>query len=331
MEKWAVGIDFGGTNIKVGLVSRGGILIRQQVLRSSEFAAPAAFATGVSDAVKTLCRLSGLRRSQIAGMGLGAPGPVDGARGIVRFLVNVPGWRNVPLASQLQRRLKFRCLIDNDANLFALAEWRYGAARNCRHAVCVTLGTGVGGGLILDGALYHGSAGAAGEIGHTIIDLQGPRCACGRRGCLEAMVGTSGILHLARQWMGKGRLTPAMISFAARKGDRQAKRVWKEVGRFLGIGVANWVNLLNPEKVVIGGGVAKAWPWFYPMLQDVVQAEAFEISARSVRVVPAQLGDSAGMIGAAALVWQNIVPRSEFCVPSSTRNAKHGTRNKSFD
>ena len=231
-------------------------------------------------------------------------------------MVNVPGWREVPLARLLARRLRCRCVVDNDANLVALGEWRFGAGRGARQLVCLTLGTGVGGGLILNGRLYRGASGAAGELGHMVIDPDGPHCGCGTRGCLEAHVGTAAVVRRGRAAMRAGAarlttlvheadgvLTPALISQAARAGDRAAKRIWLDVGRWLGIGLANVTNLLNPERIVIGGGLSNAWPFFAPALRSTLRAQAMAVPASAVRVVRAQLGDRAGIVGAAVLVW----------------------------
>ena len=228
----------------------------------------------------------------------------------------MPGWRDVPLRRWLERRLRCRCVVDNDANLYALGEWRFGSGRGARLLVCVTLGTGVGSGLVFDGRLHHGSSGSAGEIGHMVIDPSGPRCGCGKHGCLEAHVGTAAILAMGARAMrhgaeplrtcareAGGRLTPALISQAARQGDAAAKRLWSEVGRSLGMGLANVVNLLNPDRVVIGGGVANAWPYFAPTLLRTVRQEAMDVPARAVRIARARLGEHAGIVGAAVLVW----------------------------
>ena len=182
--------------------------------------------------------------------------------------------------------------------------------------MCLTLGTGIGGGLILDGVMCRGARGAAGELGHMVIDPRGHRCGCGRQGCLEAYVGTAEILRKGHRLLHRastplraavrqsgGRLSPQLLSEAARDGDPGARRLWKEIGQALGIGLANVVNLLNPDRIVVGGGVANAWRWFAPTMRKVVRKEAIGISARSARIVRARLGNRAGIVGAAVLVW----------------------------
>ena len=304
-RRWTVGVDFGGTNIKVGLVDARGRVARAHIVPSKAAARPASFIDGVSRLVESLARSVGARPAGLRGVGVGAPGPVDVARGVVHSMVNVPGWREVPLARRLERRLGCRCLVDNDVNLFTLAEWRFGAGRGADHLVGLTLGTGVGGGLLVNGALYRGACGAAGELGHMVIDPRGYRCGCGRRGCLEALVSAPAVVRLARRTMRRrgAHLTSQLVGRAARAGDSRARRVWVEIGRRLGVGLANVVNLLNPDRIVIGGGVANNWTLFAPTLIRTLRAEAMEVPGAAVQVVRGRLGDRAGIVGAAVLVW----------------------------
>lgn len=304
-QQWTIGVDFGGTNIKIGVVSDAGRVAASRVLPSSSLRSPARFVEGVSAAAGALAGSLRIRPGQLCGIGVGAPGWVDAPRGVVRSMVNVPGWHDVPLRRLLERRLGCRCAVDNDANLFTLAEHRFGAGRGAAHMVGLTLGTGVGGGIIVDGALYRGADGGAGEAGHMVIDPRGGRCGCGRRGCLETWVGAAAIVRLGRTALRRrtGPLTPRMIGDAARAGNARARAVWAEVGRRLGIGAANLANLLNPQRIVIGGGIANNWALFSPALLKTLRAEAMASSGRTVRVLPARLGDRAGIVGAAVLVW----------------------------
>lgn len=321
-NRWTVGIDFGATVIKLGLVAPGGRVARFLTLPSGTLSQPSVFIERVSRVVEELAESVGERASRLQGVGIGVPGTVDSRRGTVRSAVNIPGWYNMRLGPRLQRRLGCPCRVDNDANLVALGEWRFGAGREARQLVCLTLGTGVGGALIMDGALYRGANGSAGELGHLVVDPRGPRCGCGARGCLEAFVGTAGILRLGRRAVRQGaprlaelverahgRMTPKVISKAARMGDTSARRVWVEVGRWLGIGLASLVNLLNPDRVVIGGGVANAWRLFHPTLIKTMRTYAMASPARRVRIVRAQLGNSAGIVGAVLLWGEGAVAR----------------------
>lgn len=316
-KAWTVGVDFGGTNIKVGWVTAAGRVSRHLVLATRDHATPDAFVAGLEGAIDRLATLLGFSARQVRGVGVGAPGLIDGERGVIHRLVNVPGgWPGVPLRRLLERRLGCPCAVDNDVNVMALGEWRYGAGRGTQHSVYVTLGTGVGGGLVIDGKLVRGAAGSAGEIGHAIVDPDGPPCSCGSRGCLEALIGTTAILRRARQAIRdgsrtlamlagrqRGRLSPEVVSRAARAGDRAARRIWRDVGVSLGIGLSNVINLLNPERIVLGGGVANAWTWFGPSMRATVRRRAFTVPAGACRIVRASLGDHAGIVGGAILVW----------------------------
>ena len=168
----------------------------------------------------------------------------------------------------------------------------------------MTLGTGIGGGLIVENRLYRGVSGSAGEIGHTMVLPKGRRCACGSRGCLETQIGAAAIVREAHRAMRRRLSTPAEVHHAAQRGNRAAQRVWADVGVWLGLGITNVVNLLNPERIVIGGGVAKAWRFFYPSLIRTVRVRAMQIPAQAVRIVRARLGDQAGIVGGAVLVWE---------------------------
>ena len=321
-RRWTVGVDFGGTNIRLGLVDRAARLVSARVLDSRPLGEPARFLPGIVKAIGELSASVGVSTARLVGVGVGAPGPVDVARGMVHTMVNVPGWHRVSLAARLERWLGCPCAVDNDANLFALGEWRFGAARGARHVVGLTLGTGVGGGLILNGAVYRGSAGAAGELGHQVVDPRGPRCSCGARGCLEALVGAAAIVRTARRVMRSratrlrrmeaevGDLTPRLIGRAARAGDRTARIIWQQVGWQLGRGMATIVNMLNPDCIVIGGGIANNWSSFAPAMRESLRLHAMRVASESVRVVRSRLGRSAGVLGAAMLVWSELQGRA---------------------
>ena len=320
---WTVGVDFGGTNIKVGLVDRRGRVAQMVRLSTHRAGKPDTFVPAISRTARAMARSVGVRSSELLGIGIGAPGLVDASRGIVHYLVNVPGWRRVPLATRLRRRVGCPVAVDNDVNLVALGEWCFGAGRGSRHLVCVTLGTGIGGGLIIGPCLYRGASGSAGELGHMVLAPGGPRCGCGRRGCLEASIGTRAILRQARAAMrhgaprlrrlvraGGGKLTSELVARAAASGDPTSRRIWREVGASLGTVLASVVNLMNPDRIVIGGGVANAWRFLAPGMTTALRAHAMDVPARAVKVVCSQLAERAGMLGAAVLVWQHIEERS---------------------
>lgn len=310
VQPLTIGIDIGGTLIKMGLV-RGTRVLSRQTLSTMQFTSPKALQNGLVDSVRAFRRNA---TGVVAGVGIGVPGLVRYPAGVVRTCANIPGWKDVPLKALLQKRLHFPVQVDNDVNVMTLAEWRYGAGRGVRDLVCMTLGTGVGGGLVLDGCLYRGSGGAAGEIGHMPLGEEGRRCSCGGRACLERQVGNREILQWVRQqlksgvksrmrtWVGNrlNLLTPELIDRAAALGDPLAQQTWERVGQKVGIVLAGVVNLLNPERIVVGGGISKAGRWlFKPMRESVRQRTMAGIP--HVPIVPARLGSDAGLIGAALL------------------------------
>ncbi|MCM8795950.1 MAG: ROK family protein, partial [Candidatus Omnitrophica bacterium] len=191
--------------------------------------------------------------------------------------------------------------LDNDVNLMALAEQRLGAAKGFRNVVCLTLGTGVGGGLVINKAIYRGSTFAAGEIGHLPLNEKGPRCSCGGRGCLEAYIGNTRIIQKARRLF-KRRVFPEELSYLAKKKNKKAIRLWNEMGEHLGIALCGVINLLNPDAIVIGGGLAGAGKVLFDKVKKTIFKRAMSVQARYVRVMPAKLGSDAGLIGAAILV-----------------------------
>jgi glucokinase len=256
----------------------------------------------------------------IAAAGVSTPGPCNPELGIVTEPPNLPGWHDVPLAALLLRRLGVPVWIENDANAAALAEHRLGVGRGSKHMLLLTLGTGIGGGLILDGRLYHGASGAAGELGHVQLEAEGPLCGCGRRGCLEALASGSA---LEREAWAIAALRPQglvatlaaqhglkpdarVLEMAADAGDREAEEAILRAGRYLGSGLASIVNVFNPEVVVIGGSLRKLGERYLGTAQEIVKRDAFAQSYADVRFAEAELGDEAPAIGAALIARERL-------------------------
>ncbi len=315
MKLAAIGVDIGGTSVKLGVVDRHGkTLFRSSFLTRAKPGRNKMLAilAGQVRALKALAVRSGHR---VAGVGIGAPGPIDVERGLVYFFPNIPGWKNVPLKALLQRRLKMPVSVDNDANAMALGEFRFGAGKGVKNGIFLTLGTGVGGGLVLDGKLFHGPTFSAAEIGHISIDANGLRCGCGSRGCVETYVGNGYFtreverrLKISRSgmlagWKKEGRpLSPLVVAEAARRGDKLAKQMWADTGGYLGTALAGMINILNPQRIILGGGVSQSKDLLFPPLIKALKQKAFPIAFHSVRVVAAKLGVDAGLIGAASLI-----------------------------
>lgn len=315
-KKYAIGIDLGGTKLAAGVVDREGRI----VARAERATNVAGGAEGIlSDARQVADEALGhlsLGLGDVAGVGIGAPGPVEPGKGVVIIAPNL-GWRDVPLGMLMESKFGILARVDNDANAAALGEQWCGAGRGVNDMVMVTLGTGVGGAIIARGAMYHGAYGYAGEIGHMTIIEDGPFCGCGNRGCLETLAAAPAVARMAAEVIDAGRATrmselarsnpgglEAKIVFdAAREGDPEALGIVARVARYLGIGLANLANILNPEMIVVGGGVSRAGDLLLDPVREEVRRRALKGPDR-VKVVRAQLGNDAGIIGAASLIWR---------------------------
>lgn len=294
-----LGVDLGGTLVKLALVNEHGkILDRTQVATVKD---PRALVRSLRVAVeKWMLR-------PLLGAGIGVAGDVDPAKGVVRFSANL-GWANVKLAD-LFRRAKFPApvVVDNDATAAAWGASHLELGGRSKNLVVLTLGTGVGGGLVFDGRLYRGATGTAGEVGHMTVEEGGDRCACGSRGCLEAYVGGAAMVRWARSAYEKrgrvpGPLDPKILEDRARAGDPVAKDVWRRASRALGTALTSLVNLLNPDTILLTGGLAKGAPLFLPDALKRMKQGAFKTPAQAVRVVIAKHPTDLGVAGAALLV-----------------------------
>ncbi len=315
---YLVGVDLGGTNIVAGSVAEDGsrvVAVRTGLTLAEEGAGSVVerIVRMIGEVIDETLATTGASRSKIRGIGVGAPGPLDRKRGIVITTPNL-GWSDFPLRDTVAGATGLPVRIDNDANCATLGEWWQGAARGARHVIGMTIGTGIGGGIIVDGKLYHGSSDVAGEIGHTTIDVTGRRCKCGNYGCLEAYASGPSIAErareaiagdehafLARMVQGElSRITAATVYDAARQGDEVALDVVRETARLLGAGVANLLNIFNPEVVVLAGGVTHAGEALFEPLRREVKKRAFRPAVEAMRIVPGTLPGTAGVVGAAA-------------------------------
>ncbi|MFA4948479.1 MAG: ROK family protein [Candidatus Krumholzibacteriia bacterium] len=301
-----LGVDIGGTDIKLGLVEGEGEIRGSGKIPTRPAEGPEAAASRVRRWLADNAGVAGA----IAAAGVDCAGLVDGERGFLHVSPNLSGWEEVPLRDIFEHALGVPAIVENDANAAAYGEWAMGAGRGLRDFVCLTLGTGVGGGVIINGALYRGSSGFAGEIGHAIISAEGPLCACGNRGCLEALIGAKAIVERA---IGMSRAsgesgsawgpspTVEALSRAAASGDAVAAAAFKETGRWLGIALANVVHILAPEAIAIGGGVAGAGDFILEPARATVRECVMDEAMASVRIVPAELGNRASFIGVSLL------------------------------
>ncbi|MBC7105469.1 MAG: ROK family protein [Firmicutes bacterium] len=313
-EGLVVGIDLGGTKIRTVLADAAGRVVAEVKVPTGAPEGQQAVLRRLIGTVEEVLRLGGASLREVRAVGLGAPGPLDAARGFLYHAPNL-GWREVPLKEILEGSLGVPVLVDNDANLAALGEHRFGAGKGVGDMVHVTIGTGIGGGLILGGRLYRGWRDGAGEIGHVTVLPGGPPCRCGNRGCLETVASGTALGGQAREMVARGEgrgilaaaggraeaVTAVAVAAAAAGGDPEALALLRRAAGFLGLGVANVVKVLNPALVVLGGGVVEGAPFLVEMVDEAVRAHALSAAHGAVRLERAHLGGKAGVMGAVAL------------------------------
>ena len=313
--EFTLSTDLGGTNTKIALVKNEKNIIARRILSTEKYKGKKLLINKIAATINDLLKSNNVKKGKIKAVGIGVAGPVDFKKGLIHRLVNVKGWHNVYLKRILSRKLKLKVYMDNDVNLVTLGEYKYGAGRGTKNMICITLGTGVGGGIILDGNLYRGSGFTAGEVGHIPINVNGPRCNCGGKACLERYVSNYCIVEEAKKLVRKrpnskilkfadgkpSKITPKVISEAAHLGDKLAIKIWKETGVYIGVALTGLVNVFNPECIVIGGGVSLAGDVLFNSIRETVARRAMKEPAQKVKIVPAELGNDAGLIGASIL------------------------------
>ncbi len=310
-----LGLDLGATKISVALVDISGKIMARDRRETPSARGVAAVVEALKEAAQVVMAQGGVVPAQVKAVGLCTPGPIDAVKGVVTHPPNLPGWRDVPLGRLVEEALGKAVFLENDGNAATLGERRFGAGRGSHHMIYVTVSTGIGGGFILNGELYSGATGAAGEIGHMTILPDGPLCGCGNRGCLEALASGTAIARQARERVAGGaptlmadlveghldRLSAKVVAQAAERGDIQAQEILAEAMNYLGIGMANLVNLFNPQLMVIGGGLSKMGARLFDPVRRVIQERAFPVAAQAAKVVAAELGDDVGVVGAATV------------------------------
>lgn len=335
MKNFAIGVDLGGTNLRIAAVDEQGTLVEKVTLGTK-------VSLGRDHVIDDMCQaidhvLDKYRTSStLMGIGIGVPGIIDMQSGLLRESPNLPGWADYPVRAEIEQRLKTVVILENDANVAALGEKWLGAARDFEHMAMLTLGTGVGGGLIQNGAIWHGANGMAGEFGHTTVEPEGHPCKCGNRGCLEQYASATAIVRMAKEEIANhpgsslARAAHSDAEFSSKslynlaiQGDEEARRIFRRVGRCLGIVLSSMVNSLNLPIYVIGGGVSSAWEAFSPSIFEELrqrsmvyaatappdalangQGASAQVEAGSGRktiITRALLGSDAGLYGAARL------------------------------
>ena len=320
-DDYVVGVDMGGTKILAAVINAKGEIVQQAKRATKPKKGPEEVIERITRCIRKAIDSAELNPSQIRAIGIGSPGPLDPETGVIIFAPNL-GWSNVPLKAKLEANLSIPTFVDNDVNVGTLGEYAFGAGRGVKNLVGIFVGTGIGGGIILDGKLFHGVNKTAGEVGHMIVEAKGPRCGCGNFGCLEAVASRTAITRdLQKAILKKGKkskltelnggnldlIRSKAIARAVKQGDKPTIKVVQRAAKYLGISVASIVHFLNPEMVVLGGGVVEAMG---DSLLDPIRHAAAEYALPTtmdgVQIVAATLGDNAGVIGASVLARERL-------------------------
>ena len=311
-------IDLGGTKIIAAIISNQGRVITREYYLTLAEEGPQLVIKRTLSAIDRLLSSRGIDSSQLNSISIAAAGAINFGKGLVTLSPNLPGWYDIPLRDLIKEKYRVNTLLINDASAAALGEHRFGAGKGVNNLILLTLGTGIGGGIIINGKLYSGPCGSAGEIGHMTIDVNGPRCRCGNIGCLEMLVSGTAVAREAIKRIRQGErsslteivegkiesITAEKVEVAAQGGDSLALEVILKAANYLGVGMVNLVNIFNPEMIIVGGGMAKMGNLLLDPARQVVRERAFQLPAQAVRIVPAQLGDDAGVLGAAVFAFQ---------------------------
>ena len=311
MLNYYLGIDMGGTQIKIAVVTDNVKIIEETVMDTDIKAKPVTVIKNIVTKLNTLKNYS-----KIKSIGVGIAGDIDSVKGIVRFSPNLPKWKNVYLKKELEKLTKRKVFIDNDANTSAIGAFWLDLKGKATNMVCVALGTGVGGGIIINKKLYRGATGTAGEIGHITVESNGNKCNCGNNGCIETYIGVKHLVKSATELMkkhksdtilkladnNKNKITPKILSQACAKNDYVAKQVWKQAGEKLGILLTTILNFINPDHIVICGGISKADKLFFETAYKEINKRAFKTAAKSCRIIISKYTSKLGVAGSAMLV-----------------------------
>ncbi|MBF0594911.1 MAG: ROK family protein [Candidatus Omnitrophica bacterium] len=303
MKHFVVGVDVGGTNVKLGIVNLSGkVLSRSSFATKTFIQSPETLIDAICEAVVSLLAKESISKTDVVGVGIGLPGLVDVDKGVARLLPNIPGWADVPLKRIMEKKTGLKVSLENDVNMITLGEWEYGAGKGIEDLICVTLGTGVGAGLVLNNRIYRGPGFAAGEIGHAPLNEEGPACGCGGWGCFERYVGNKRLQKDAVKVFANEDITLEDVYRKAIEGKKKALKFWADVGGKVAQGLIGPINILNPECVILGGGVSASFELMKPSIEKTIKRRCMKTQAEMVRFVKASLGDDAGIIGAEVLI-----------------------------
>jgi len=315
-----LGVDLGGTKILTAVTNSQGKMLSHDHSITPAPKGHEAVIRSILESARHALNQADVDISELTAVGIGAPGLSNPETGILLTSPNLPGWRDVPLRDIMQERLGKKTFLINDANAAALGEFYFGAARGIRNFIYITLSTGIGGGIIIDGKIYSGAIGAAGEVGHMTIDDEGPICNCGNRGCWETLASGTALAREARHRIKEGvatsileyaegdveKVTAQVIHSAAEQGDSLAKELIARTGYYVGVGLANLINIFNPELIVIGGGLSNIGDMLLEPAFKVAEERAYKEAFQAVRFASAGLGRNSGVLGAAAFALQEM-------------------------
>lgn len=318
MGDYIIGIDLGGTNLKAGLVDRDGKIHQRLSIKTENNADPQIISNQIFYLIDEIINVgAGLKPAptSIIGVGLGSPGLVDKKGETILFSPNLPLWRNIPIKRMVSERFSIPCVLENDANAAAWGEKWVGAGKEADSLVMLTLGTGIGGGIVINKKLWRGVNNVAAEIGHMVIQMDGPKCSCGNYGCIEAYASATAMVRRFKELLKSGTpsslkdagdVTAKMINDSAFQGDRASLDIIKETGHYLGVALVNIMHVLNPEVIVLTGGMIGSGDLLMDPIKQVIKEKAFEASAKETKIVFSQLGNDAGIIGAAGCLLNEL-------------------------
>lgn len=314
MQEAVLGVDLGGTHIYAGVADTQGKILNREAVSVQVQEGPARILEALIETARKAMDPAKTPGVEIRAIGVGIPGSLDTSAGICHFSPNFPGWRDIGISAPIQNALGLPTFILNDVRCATLGEQYFGAGKGFQNFVCLAIGTGIGGGLVLNGTLYIGASGGAGEVGHMCVLPDGPRCNCGSRGCMEAIAAGPAITARAQKAVQEGRsrllakaspdlakLTPKDVANAALRGDTVAINILQESGRAIGIGIANLITVLNPQRVIVGGGVAQAGELLMEAIRKEVSSRVFMVAPSRYQIVATSLGPEAGLVGSATL------------------------------
>lgn len=317
LSKLLCGIDLGGTKINTGIANNKGEIISNIIIDTKAEEGQDAVIDRMIKSVYTVLERAGLKIEDLAGIGIGVPGLIDSWEGLVIEAANLPGWNNVPIVDIFSKEFDINIRLENDANAAAIGEYLFGSGKGIENFIYLTVSTGIGGGAIIDGKLYSGSNSNASEIGHSVIDFNGPKCNCGNYGCFETFASGTALARFAQNRMdageatliselaGNGKVKAEHVFEAGEKGDKVALELIDKEAFYIGIGLVNILAFYNPERIAIGGGVSSQWDILKDRVNKVIEERALKPNAKVCGVVKATLGKNVGLLGAAGLVMEH--------------------------